>query len=73
MHNLQLQYTKASTLYNNVRLTVAYQDNEESRIDRRRNNNNRRTQTEHVQALSINVDVEKFFQLKQPYFMELNL
>ena len=68
MHNLQLQYTKASTLYNNVRLTVAYQDNEESRIDRRRNNNNRRTQTEHVQALSINVDVEKILSTKATIF-----
>ena len=59
MQNLQILNKKTTTLYNEAKLVVAYQQYEESRIDRRRNNNNQRTQTENVDATSINVDFTK--------------
>ena len=59
MQNLQIVNKKATTLYNEAKLIVAYQQYEESRIDRRRNNNNQRTQTENIDATSINVDFTK--------------
>ena len=40
MHNLQILHSKKTNIYDDARLTVAYQDYEESRIDRTRNNNN---------------------------------
>ena len=59
MQNLQILHKKATKLYNEAKLVVAYQQYEESRIDRRRNNNNQRTQTENVDATSINIDFTK--------------
>ena len=59
MQNLQIVNKKATTLYNEAKLIVAHQQYEESRIDRRRNNNNQRTQTENIDATSINVDFTK--------------
>jgi len=59
MHTLHIMHTKKSTLYDEVRLTAAYQDYEESRIDRTRNNNNRNKQTELVDAISVNLDASK--------------
>jgi len=46
-------------LYSDIRLTVAYQDYEESRIDRTRSTNNRNKQTELVDAISVNLDANK--------------
>ena len=59
MQNFQILHKKTTALYNEAKLVVAYQQYEESRIDRRRNNNNQRTQTENVDATSINVDFTK--------------
>lgn len=59
MHNLQIVHTKKNKLYNEARITAAYQNYEESRIDRTRANNNRNTQTEKVDAISFNADVNK--------------
>jgi len=59
MHTLHILHTKKSNLYDEVRLTVAYQDYGESRIDRTRGSNNRNTQTELVDAISTNLDASK--------------
>ncbi len=59
MHTLNVLHTKKTGLYNDVRLTAAYQDYAESRIDRTRLNNNRNRQTETVGAFSINIDANK--------------
>lgn len=59
MHTLQANLLKANGMYNEARVTVAYQNYEESRIDRTRNNANRRTQKEKVKAWSTNFDANK--------------
>jgi hemoglobin/transferrin/lactoferrin receptor protein len=59
MHNLQLLHSRKTSLYDEARITAAYQDYEESRIDRARGNNNRTIQTEKVRAYSINADAVK--------------
>ncbi|HJU45519.1 MAG TPA: TonB-dependent receptor, partial [Chitinophagaceae bacterium] len=59
MHNLQVMQSQKTALYDEMRITMAYQDYEESRIDRTRNNNNRHIQTEKVDAVSVNLDATK--------------
>ncbi len=59
MHNLQAFHSKKNRLYDDARFTMAYQNYEESRIDRARANNNRNNQAEHVDAISINWDATK--------------
>lgn len=59
MHNLQVAVSNKNALFDEARFTVAYQDYEESRIDRTRNNNARHTQTEKVDAISFNWDARK--------------
>jgi len=68
MHHLQLQHKQKTGIYNQARLTLSYQDYEESRIDRRRSNNNRRTQTETVAATAVNLDLQKQLNEKQELF-----
>jgi hemoglobin/transferrin/lactoferrin receptor protein len=51
MHTLQILHSKKTSLYNDARLTVAYQGYEESRIDRTRADNNRNRQVELVALL----------------------
>ena len=52
-------HSKKTALYDDAKLTIAYQDYEESRIDRTRANNNRNKQTELVDAISVNLDAKK--------------
>lgn len=59
MHTLQVLHSKKTSWYDDARLTVAYQDYEESRIDRTRANNNRNRQVERVHAISANWDATK--------------
>jgi hemoglobin/transferrin/lactoferrin receptor protein len=59
MHTLQVMHSKKTSLYDEARLTLAYQDYEESRIDRTRANNNRNLQAELVDAFSGNWDATK--------------
>ncbi len=59
MHTLHLLHSQKTSLYDDMKLTVAYQDYEESRIDRGRNNNSRSNQRETVKAISANVDATK--------------
>ncbi len=59
MHNLQILHSKKTSIYDDARITLAYQDYEESRIDRTRANNNRNRQVETVDAISANWDATK--------------
>ena len=68
MHNLQIMHSKINRLYNDARLTLAYQDYEESRVDRARNNNNRNTQIEQVDAISANWDATKNLEKGQLFY-----
>lgn len=68
MHHVQVQNNKASVLYDAVKLVAAFQQYEESRIDRRRGNNWERSQIETVNAWSINLDFNKSFNEKSEIF-----
>jgi hemoglobin/transferrin/lactoferrin receptor protein len=59
MHHLKANLLKANALFDEARIIVAYQNYEESRIDRQRNHVNRRTQKENVAAWSANFDANK--------------
>ncbi|MGB4845217.1 MAG: TonB-dependent receptor, partial [Ferruginibacter sp.] len=59
MHNLQVLHSKKNLLYDGTRVTIAYQNYDESRIDRTRASNTRNTQAEKVNAVSINADANK--------------
>ena len=55
----QLNLENGTGFYTNGRITLAYQDIEESRHDRRFNNNNINHRYEQVNVLSINADFDK--------------
>lgn len=59
MHNLQLLHSKKNILYDDARVTIAYQNYDESRIDRTRGSNTRNIQAEKVNAVSLNFDADK--------------
>ncbi|MBK8951185.1 MAG: TonB-dependent receptor [Chitinophagaceae bacterium] len=59
MHSLNVLHSKKTGIYDDVKFIIAYQDYEESRVDRTRNNNSRNKQTELVDAVSINLDATK--------------
>lgn len=68
MQNLQIEHKKKNLLYDEAKFIVAYQQYEESRIDRRRNDNNQKTQTENVDATSVNLDFNKAIQEDEEIF-----
>ncbi|HSF46119.1 MAG TPA: TonB-dependent receptor, partial [Chitinophagaceae bacterium] len=59
MHQLQLKTEKANSLFDESRLIVAFQDYNESRIERVRDNSNRTTQAEKVYVYTANWDATK--------------
>ena len=61
MNSLNISYTKANRLFDKVKLTLAYQDYEESRHDRKYRNTNLRSRTEQVKAYNVNLDFDKSF------------
>ncbi len=61
MHNFQLLHTKKNKLYDEARITAAYQYYQESRIDRSRGSATRNLQKETVNAVSLNADANKSF------------
>ena len=61
MHALNVNYTKSNKIFDNSKLTIAYQDYEESRHDRKYRSNNLRQRTENVKAYTCNLDFEKTF------------
>lgn len=68
MHTLQVLHNRKNTLYDDSRLVVAYQDYNESRNDRTRGNNNRNTQSEKVNAYSLNWDLVKKVRRSEWYY-----
>ncbi len=57
-----------SNLFDNFKVTVAYQNFQESRIDRNLNSDIRRTREENVNAISANMDFEKSVSDKSKIF-----
>lgn len=59
MHNLRLKVVRETPLFNQMKLTAAYQDYEESRVDRGFNDTRLRTRSESVDVYSLNLDFDK--------------
>lgn len=68
MHNLKLNYSKKTKLFNNLKFITAFQDYNESRHDRRFRNNDIRERYENVKALSFNLDFEKYLSEKSSLY-----
>lgn len=59
MNHFEATHTARNEIYDQMDIRIAYQNFEESRIDRRLNNNRLRTQLEEVQAFTVNIDFVK--------------
>jgi len=59
MHALNVNYRKANTFFDEAKLTLAFQDYEESRHDRKFGKESLRQRTEKVKAYSLNLDFDK--------------
>ncbi|MDY6800315.1 MAG: TonB-dependent receptor, partial [Bacteroidota bacterium] len=59
MHALNLNYRKSNAFFNEAKLTLAYQDYEESRHSRKFRQEDLRQRTEKVKAYSLNLDFDK--------------
>ena len=59
MHSLQAKYSDSNRLFNQAKLTLAFQDYEESRHDRKFGSTSLRHRTETVRAFSANLDFDK--------------
>lgn len=68
MNSLNVQHTKNSAFYHQARLTLAYQNFEESRHDRSFGSSSLRHRTETVDVFSANLDFEKTLQEKHAVF-----
>lgn len=60
MNNLNITHTADNVIFNQMTIRLAQQSFEESRIDRSFNKNDRNTNTEKVEAYSINLDFVKW-------------
>jgi len=68
MHNLQLNLLQEKKLYNNARITLAYQQVTESRHDRKFNDESLRSRTENVDIFNLNFDLDKRLSEKNTLF-----
>ncbi|MGM0407657.1 MAG: TonB-dependent receptor plug domain-containing protein, partial [Bacteroidota bacterium] len=59
MHALNVNYRKSNVFFDDAKLTMAFQDYEESRHDRKFRKENLRQRTEKVKAYSLNLDFDK--------------
>ncbi len=59
MNRVAVTHTKSTVLYDNIRFTAGLQNYEESRHDRKFNNTKIRHQVETVDALSLNLDLDR--------------
>ncbi len=59
MNRLSARWNNENTFYDQLRITAAHQQYNESRHDRKMNNKKLRNQYEEVNALSLNIDLDK--------------
>lgn len=59
MNHFEITHTGRYDVYDQMDIRIAFQNFEESRIDRRLNNNRLRTQLEQVDAFTVNIDFVK--------------
>ncbi len=68
MHNLSVAFVKPTIFSDQAKLTLAYQEYEESRHNRSFGSNRKTNRTEKVEAFSINFDLDKAFNQKFTLF-----
>ncbi len=68
MHSLNVSYSKANKIFDNSKLTIAFQDYEESRHDRKYRSEDLRERTEKVLAYSLNLDFDKKLKRDNQFF-----
>lgn len=68
MHNLKLNFYQSNTLFDQARITLAYQDFEESRSDRSFGDDRLRVRTEKVGMYSAALDMDKSFAKSNLYY-----
>jgi len=68
MHNLRFNYYQQNSLFDQARLTLAFQDFEESRNDRGFGDDRLRVRTEKVDMFSVSLDLDKEFSQSNLYY-----
>jgi len=68
MHNVRFNHYKATPIYDQLRITTAYQRFEESRNDRRFGDDQLRTRTENVDLISLSIDLDKQIENNELYY-----
>jgi hemoglobin/transferrin/lactoferrin receptor protein len=68
MHSLNMIYANSNGFFDELKMTLAYQDYEESRHDRKFRNNNLFERTEQVGAYSLNLDFDKKLKRDNHFF-----
>jgi len=68
LHTLGLNLSEKNGMFDNARFTLAFQDVEESRNDRKFGNDNLRSRTEKVNVYSVNFDLDKKLSEKSSLF-----
>ena len=68
MHNLKLNFYQSNVLFDQARITMAYQNFEESRNDRSFGDDRLRTRTEIVDMYSVSLDFDKEFNKSNLYY-----
>ncbi len=71
MNNFSIEHTERHAFFDQMSFRLAQQTFKESRIDRALNANKRTTNTEHVEAYSVNLDLKKNIGLKNVLFYGL--
>ncbi len=68
MHHFDLNLSDSNLFYNNARLTLSWQNTEESRHDRKLGKTNLRSRTEKVDIYTLNFDLDKHLSKKNTLF-----
>ncbi len=68
MHHFDLNLSDSNLFYNNARLTLSWQNTEESRNDRKLGKTNLRSRTEKVDIYTLNFDLDKHLSKKNTLF-----
>ena len=68
MHNLRFNFYESNSLFDQARVTLAYQKFEESRNDRRFSDDRLRVRTELVDMYSVSLDLDKEFTKSNLYY-----
>jgi hemoglobin/transferrin/lactoferrin receptor protein len=73
MNSMQIKYAKSNRFFDAANLTFAFQNLEESRIDRKLNKTDKSTRTEKTNVLTTNIDFEKKFNNTHSFYYGIDI